>query len=233
MEAPRINLLGTDSVGRDRFSRLLIAARFSLLVGPLGAILAGAIGVLIGVVAGSMGRWVDVILMRAADVTMALPTLVIVLAARATFPPELPYFRAVKLLMLVFVLLGWAEIARLARRLTQDLRHQEYVLAAVSLGGSPARVIFRHILPNAAGPLVTQTLLLLPTFLLAETALSYLGAGLQEPNPSWGNMLTDLGGNQQLLRGQALATLSPALAIMLFVFGVRLFSHGLKKWRRE
>jgi peptide/nickel transport system permease protein len=232
-DTPRLNLLGTDSVGRDRFSRLLIAARFSLLVGPLGALLASAFGVLIGVLAGAAGRWADVILMRAADATMALPTLVIILAARAAFPPELPYFRAFGLLVFIFVLLGWAEVARLARGLTRDLRHQEYVLAARSLGGSPARVIFRHILPNAAGPLVTQTLLLIPTFLLAETALSYLGAGLQEPNPSWGNMLTALGDNHQLLRGHALTTLTPALAIMLYVLGVRLLSHGLKNLHDE
>src|SRR5262249_53334238 len=141
--------------------------------------------------------------------------------------------RAVRLLVSVFVLLGWAEVARLARGLTQELRHQDYVLAARSLGGSPARVIFHHILPNAAGPLITQTLLLIPTFLLTETALSYLGVGLQEPHPSWGNMLTALGDNHKLLHGHALAALSPALAIMLYVLGVRLLIHGLKKLRSE
>src|SRR5262249_38723501 len=154
----------------DCFSRLLIGARFSLVVGPLGALLASAFGVLLGILSGYVGRWLDVILMRAADVTLALPTLVMVLAPRATFPLELPYFRAVKLLLLLLVLLGWAEIARLARGLTLELRKRDYVAAAESQGAGAARLIMRHILPNAAGPLTTQTLLLIPTFLLAETA---------------------------------------------------------------
>jgi peptide/nickel transport system permease protein len=121
----------------------------------------------------------------------------------------------------------------MARGMTQELRHRDYVLAAEGLGASPLRLIFRHILPNAAGPLITQVLLLIPAFLLAETALSYLGAGPQEPDSSWGNMLAALGDNYQLQHGDTFATLSPALAVMIYVLGVRMFSHGLKKLRGE
>jgi peptide/nickel transport system permease protein len=231
-EAPRVYLLGADRSGRDRFSRLLVATRYSLLVGPIGALLASALGVLIGVIAGYVGGWTDAVLMRAADVMLALPALVLILAVRATFPPGLPPATAIKLLLIVFVLLGWAEMARLARGLTRELREREFVLAAVSLGCSPARIIVRHILRNAALPLATQALLILPTFLLAETALSFLGVGLQDPEASWGSLLTDVD-NKLFKRGHALAELSPALAITLFVFGVRLLGDGLEKARRE
>src|SRR5215475_4825958 len=113
-EAPRFYLLGADKFGRDRFSRLLMATRYSLVVGPIGALLASALGVLIGVIAGYVGGWTDAVLMRAADVMLALPTLVLILAVRATFPPGLPPADAIKLLLIIFVMMGWAEMARLA-----------------------------------------------------------------------------------------------------------------------
>src|SRR5499426_4172869 len=178
-EAPRIYLLGADRFGRDRLSRLLMGSRYSLIIGPIGALLASALGVLIGGAAGYVGGWTDAVLMRAADVMMALPTLVLILAVRATFPPGLPPADAIKFLLIIFVMLGWAEMARLAPGLIRELRQREYVEAAVSLGSSPARVIVRHILPGAALSLAVQALLILPALLLAETALSFLGVGLQ------------------------------------------------------
>ena len=231
-EAPRVYLLGADRFGRDRFSRLLVATRYSLLVGPIGALLASALGVLIGIIAGYVGGWTDAVLMRAADVILALPALVLILAVRATFPPGLPPGSAIKLLLTILVALGWAEMARLARGLTRELREREYVVAAVSLGCSTARIIVRHILRNAALPLATLALLILPAFLLAETALSFLGVGLQEPEASWGTLLTTVD-STLFRRGHALAELSPALAITLFVLGVRLLGDGLEKQRRE
>jgi len=227
-DGPRLHLLGTDSLGRDRFSRLLIASRFSLLVGPLGTLLAGALGILIGLIAGYAGSWIDAVLMRAADVMMALPTLVLILAMRAAFPLELPPMRAAILLITIFVVLGWAEMARLTRGLTLELHQKEFVQAAVSLGCSPTRVLFRHILPNAAGPLVTQMFLMLPAFLLAETSLSFLGVGLQEPEASWGNLLTEAANITLLERSDSWPLLIPALTIMAFVLGIRLLGKGLE-----
>jgi peptide/nickel transport system permease protein len=232
VEAPRVYLLGADKFGRDRFSRLLMATRYSLFIGPLGALLASALGVLIGGVAGYVGGWTDAVLMRAADVMLALPILVLILAVRATFPPGLPPADAIKLLLILFALLGWAEMARLARGLIMELRQREYVMAAVSLGCSTARVIFRHILPGAAMSLAAQALLILPAFLLAETALSFLGVGLQEPEASWGKLLADLDG-KIFKRGHPLAEFSPALVLMLFVFGARLLGDGLGNEGRE
>lgn len=224
---PRVQLLGTDSVGRDRFSRLLVASRFSLIVGPVGTLLASALGILLGCIAGFSGRLVDAVLMRIADAMMALPALVLILAARAAFPLKLPPAHAGLLMIGIFALIGWAEMARLTRGLVLSLRRREFVLAAESLGLSKTRILFRHILPNALRPLLVQVTLMLPFFLLTETALSFFGAGPQSPEASWGNMLTEAG-DSNLLARQPFTLLAPAFAIFLFVLGVRLLSDGLK-----
>jgi peptide/nickel transport system permease protein len=230
--APRVALLGTDELGRDRFSRLLRASRFSLTVGPLGTLLAGLLGILVGCLSGYAGRRTDAVLMRAADAMMALPALVLILAARAAFPPQMPPARAAALMISIFTALGWAEMARLARGLVLSLRSREFVTAAVAVGATPRRVLFSHVLPNAARPLVVQASLMLPAFLLAETALSYLGVGVQEPEASWGLMLARASDLAQLSRHPYLL-LSPAAAIFLFVLGVRLAGDGLREGRRD
>ena len=191
-----MQLLGTDSVGRDRFSRLLIASRFSLIVGPVGTLLASALGIFLGCLAGFGGRVFDAVLMRIADAMMALPALVLILAARAAFPLKLSPAHSGLLMIAIFGLIGWAEMARLTRGLVLSLRRREFVLAAESLGLSKARILFRHILPNAMRPLLVQVTLMLPFFLLTETALSFFGAGPQSPEASWGNMLTEAGDSQ-------------------------------------
>lgn len=222
---PRINLLGTDQLGRDRFSRLLYAIRFSLIVALFGVLIACLVGILLGGVSGYAGRLLDTLLMGATDAMLALPALILILGVRAAFPLELPMTRAALLLVLIFALTGWAEMARLTRGLVLSLRKREFVVAAVALGVSQTRVLFRHILPNIWPSLRTRALLLLPTFLLAEVALSYLGVGLQEPEPSLGNMLTAAGDLDQL-RSQPFSVLSPALAVLLFSLAVRLIGRS-------
>ncbi len=223
--APKINLLGPDQLGRDRFSRLLYALRFSLVVTLIGVLFASLVGILIGGLSGYAGRFVDTFLMGATDAMLALPTLILILGVRAAFPLELPMTRAALLLLLIFALTGWAEMARLTRGLVLSFRKREFVIAAVALGVSQTRVLFRHILPNILPSLRTRALLLLPTFLLAEVALSYLGIGLQEPEPSLGNMLTAASDLDQL-RSQSFSVLSPALAVLLFTLGVRLIGRS-------
>lgn len=225
---PRVYLLGTDANGRDRFSRLLHATRFSLFVGPVGTLLAGLLGILIGCAAGYAGRTTETLLMRTADAMLALPELVLILAARAALPVTLAPMKAALFLIAIFIVLGWAAMARVTRGLVLALRQREFVLAAVGLGLTRPRILFRHILPNAARPLVVQLSLMLPVFLLAETALSFLGVGVQEPEASWGNMLIDAG-NLPLLSAQPFVLLMPALAIFIFVLGVRLLTDGLRQ----
>lgn len=224
----RIHLLGTDNLGRDRFSRLLNALRFSLIVSPLGTVLACLIGILLGIVSGYAGRFVDAVLMGTADAMMSLPTLILILAARAAFPLELPPVSAAIFLIMIFAFTGWAEIARLARGLVWSMREREFILAAKSSGLTEARILFRHILPNISRPLLTQATLMFPAFLLAEVALSFLGVGLQEPEASLGNMLTAASDLNQLA-ASPFVLLSPAIVIFLFVFGIRLVSDGLKE----
>jgi peptide/nickel transport system permease protein len=223
-DAPRINLLGTDALGRDRFSRLLGAIRFSLIVSPAGTLLACLIGTFLGTLSGYANRFVDTVLMGAADTMLALPALILILAARAAFPLELPPMRAAILLVLIFALTGWAEIARLSRSLVRSVREREYILAARSIGLSEPRILFRHVLPNITRPLITQATIMLPYFLLAEVALSFLGVGLQEPEPSLGNMLAAANDLTQLSAHPVLL-LSPAIVIFLFTLGTRLIAR--------
>ncbi|PYS98307.1 MAG: ABC transporter permease [Acidobacteria bacterium] len=221
--APRIDLLGTDNLGRDRFSRLMHAVRFSLIVCSIGVLLACLIGIVIGVTSGYSTKFVDTVLMGITDAMLSLPTLILILAARAAFPLELPPIRAAFLLLFIFALTGWAEMARLARGLVVATREREFVTAAVATGVTRSRILFRHILPNIFAPLMTQAILMLPAFLLAEIALSYLGVGLQEPEASLGNMLTAAGDLNQL-RQHPISILSPAILIFIFVIGIRLLS---------
>jgi peptide/nickel transport system permease protein len=204
---------------------LLYAIRFSFIVALIGVLVACLVGILIGGVSGYAGRLVDTFLMGVTDAMLALPTLILILGVRAAFPLELPMTQAALLLLLIFALTGWAEMARLTRGLVRSFRKREFVVAAVALGVSETRVLFRHILPNILPSLRTRALLLLPTFLLAEVALSYLGVGLQEPEPSLGNMLT-AASDLDLLRSQPFSVLAPALAVLLFTLGVRLIGRS-------
>ncbi len=171
----------------------------------------------------------DTVLMGAADTMMSLPTLILILAARAAFPLELPPMNAAFLLIVIFTLTGWAEIARLARGLVASMREREFVLAAKASGLTQTRILFRHIFPNITAPLITQATLMFPAFLLAEVALSFLGVGLQEPEPSLGNLLTAASDLTQL-QSRPFLLLSPAIVIFIFVMAVRLLNDGLK-WR--
>ncbi len=186
---PRVHLLGTDELGRDILARLLYAGQISLLIGPLGLLLAYLLGVSIGALSGYAGGALDAVLMRAAEIVMSLPTLILILAFRAAFPLSVTPLQVAFMMITIFAAVGWAEIARLTRNLALAERNKDYIAAAQSLGAKSPRIIGLHILPNISTPLLTQFALTAPTFILAEITLSFLGVGVQEPSASWGTML--------------------------------------------
>ncbi|MBL8205595.1 MAG: ABC transporter permease [Blastocatellia bacterium] len=189
--APRLHVLGTDNLGRDVLARLLYAGQISLVIGPVGLLLAYLLGVSLGAISGYFGGWLDSGLMRAAEIVMSLPTLILILAFRAAFPLSVTPRQVATMMITIFAAVGWAEVARLTRNLALAERVKDYVTSAISLGASNIRIIARHVLPNITTPLLTQFALTAPTFILAEITLSFLGVGVQEPSASWGTMLAD------------------------------------------
>ena len=184
-------LLGTDGYGRDVFSRVLYGAQISLLTGLLAAGLSLGLGWVLGTLAGFHGGWVDQVLMRASEFFMALPWLYLLLAIRAFLPLNIEPLDAFLLLVAIIGGVGWVRPARLVRGVVLSARERGFVLAARGFGAGPAYLIRRHILPLTSSVMLTQATVLIPQYILAEVTLSFLGLGVGEPTPSWGNMLAE------------------------------------------
>ena len=188
-EPGRVFLLGTDRFGRDQLSRLLYGGQISVLAGVLATSLSLLIGMLAGCLAGFFGRLTDRVLMIGVELFLALPWLYLLLGVRAMLPLHLEPAQAFLLVAGVIGLIGWAKPARMVRGIVLSAKERNYVLAARGFGASGPYLLRRHILPETYGVLLTQATLLLPQYILAEVTLSFLGIGIAEPVPSWGNML--------------------------------------------
>jgi peptide/nickel transport system permease protein len=211
--------LGTDDLGRDVLTRILYGARISLLVGFVAVGIATAIGVVLGALAGYYGRWVDTLLMRFVDIMLCFPTFFLILAVIAFLDPSIWN------IMIIIGLTGWMGVARLVRAEFLSLRERDFVLAARALGAGDLRIIFRHILPNALSPVLVSATLGVAGAILTESALSFLGIGVQPPTPSWGNML--IAGKQTLGTAWWLSVF-PGLAILVTVLGYNLLGEGVR-----
>ena len=211
--------LGTDHLGRCVLSRVIWGAQVSLIVGTAVVALAGAFGVAVGVVAGYRGGRTDAIVMRLVDVQVAFPGLLLALVILAVVGPS------VTTVIVVLAINGWMVFARLARGVVLSVREAPYVEAAEVIGARPLRVVFRHILPNLASPMLTLFVLEFARIVLAEAALSFLGVGVQPPATSWG--LDVANGKNYIFNAWWLVTF-PGLAIALTVLGVNLFASWLR-----
>jgi ABC-type dipeptide/oligopeptide/nickel transport system permease subunit len=212
-------LLGSDAQGRDVLSRVLYGARLSLAVGLISQGIAMTLGVTLGLIAGYYGRWVEGVIMRVADVTLAFPSLLLLIAIAAAVKPSLP------VVFVVIGVVGWAGMARLVRGQVLIVRRLEYVQAARALGASDARIIARHLLPNVVAPVIVAATLGIGGAIMAEAALSFIGLGAQPPTPSWGAMVAE---GRDLLRVAPWVSLVPGLAIGLAVLGANLLGDGLR-----
>ncbi|HEY0931578.1 MAG TPA: ABC transporter permease [Gemmatimonas sp.] len=222
LEAPSgDHWLGTDAQGRDVWSRLIFGARVSLLVGIASQGIALGIGVVLGLVAGYRGRWTDEVIMRLADVTLAFPSLLLLIAMAAAFEPSLT------VVCVVIGVVGWAAMARLVRGQVLVVRELEYVQAMRALGARDGRIVARHILPNVVAPVVIAGTLGIAGAIMAEAALSFLGLGVQPPTPSWGAMIAD-GRDLAQLRDAPWTSLAPGLAIGAAVLGFNLLGDALR-----
>src|SRR5689334_24239917 len=213
-------LLGTDTQGRDVLSRVLYGARLSLAVGVISQSVSVTIGIVFGLLAGYYGRWVDALVMRLADVTLAFPTLLLLIAVAAAVRPSL------LVIFVVIGLVGWAGMARLVRSQVLVLRRSEFVLAARALGARDRRVLLRHLLPNVRTQVIVAATLGIAAAIMAEAALSFVGLGAQPPTPSWGAMVAD---GRDFLRVAPWVSFAPGIAIGLAVLGFNLVGDALRE----
>jgi len=227
-EPARLLFLGTDSFGRDEFSRLLYGGQISLATGLLATLITVATATLIGTIAGYFGNWIDESLMAVGELFLCLPWFYFLIGARAFLPLHLSVAGTFLLLIVVIGIIGWARPARLIRGIVLSARNRNYVLAARGFGASSFYLLRRHILPETSAILLTQAALLIPQYVAAEATLSFLGLGVSEPVPSWGNMLSPLQQYTVLVSYSWL--LAPAVALVITSVMYWLLADVLHHW---
>jgi len=215
----KIHLMGTDELGRDVLTRIIWGSRVSLLVGFVAVGIATIIGIPLGALAGYYGRSADGLIMRFVDVMLCFPTFFLILAVIAFWEPS------IWKIMLVIGLTSWMGVARLVRAEFLSLKERDFIQAARALGGKDVRTIFRHILPNSLAPVLVNATLGIAGAILIESALSFLGIGIQPPDPSWGNMLTAGKDNIEIAWW---LSFFPGFAIFITVMGYNMLGEGIR-----
>ena len=220
LEAPSAaHIWGTDELGRDVFTRILYGARVSLVVGIVPSVIALLVGVTLGLVAGYFGGWADYLIMRLADVMLSIPSLLLAMVVMYTLGTS------TMTLLIALSLTNWASVARVVRSQTLSLKKTEYVEAAASIGVSKTKIMFRHIMPNCIPSLIVLFTLNIPSAILSESSLSFLGIGVQPPQASWGLIVNQA---KQYLFSSPWLCLAPSLAIMVVVLAFNFLGDGLR-----
>jgi peptide/nickel transport system permease protein len=223
----RLNLLGTDDQGRDQLTRLLYGGRISLFIGIIGTTISFAIGSTIGGISGYFSGWIDAVLMRLVEVLMSVPYIYLLVALAAILPDTLSNDRRFLLIIVIVSFVQWASLARVIRGQVLSIKEQEFITAARATGAGPFRIILRHLLPQTASYIIIAATLTIPNFIIAESVLSLIGLGIQQPDPSWGNMLS-LATNASVIVLQPWLIWSPAVLIILTVLSFNLLGDGLR-----
>ena len=225
-EPGHVFLFGSDKVGQDIFSRILYGAQVSLSIGIVGILISTIIGMIVGGIAGYFGGATDFVIMRMVEILLALPSLYFILILRQSFGTGMSSVHIYFIIVIILAFIGWATEARVIRGMVMSIKEQEYVIAARAMGFSNARIIIRHILPNTLSFVIVTATLSVPFFILSEVALSFLGVGIQEPEPSWGNMLVAAQNNRYLTDFPWV--LIPGVFIFLAVMAWNFLGDGLR-----
>jgi peptide/nickel transport system permease protein len=223
----RINILGTDEAARDQFSRILFGGRISLSIGLLGVAISFPLGMLVGGISGYFGGITDIILMRMVEVLMTVPSIYLIVALAKVLPDTLSSSDRFILIVLVTSFVAWAGLARVIRGEVLSIKQREFVQAAKAMGAQPLYIIVRHVLPQTATYMIIAATLSIPGFIGAESVLSLIGLGIQQPDPSWGNLLS-LATNASILVSQPWLIWPPAILIVLTVLSFNLLGDALR-----
>jgi peptide/nickel transport system permease protein len=223
----KINILGTDEQGRDQFSRLMYGGRVSMFVGIFGVAISFPLGLLLGGISGYFGGIVDAMIMGIAEVLMIFPSIYLLVTLGAVFPSGLSSTQRFTLIVVITSLIRWAGLARVIRGQILSIKEQEFVQAARAMGAKPLYIILRHVLPQTASYVIISATLTVPEFMSSEAILSLIGLGIQQPDPSWGNMLS-LASNASILVLQPWLIWPPAVLIILVVLSFNLLGDGLR-----
>ena len=223
----KLNILGTDEQGRDQFSRLLHGGRISMFIGIFGIIITYPLALLIGGISGYFGGIIDSIIMSLAEVLMTFPSIYLLVALSSILSPKLTSTQRFLLIIVITSVISWAGLARIIRGQVLSIKELEFVQAARVMGGNPIYIIVRHVLPQTTTYIIISATLTIPSFIGAEAVLSLIGLGIQQPDPSWGNMLS-LASNASILVLQPWLILPPAILIIITVLSFNVLGDGLR-----
>lgn len=216
------HLLGTDMSGRDNFSRLIYGSRVSITIGISAMLFTVIIGVILGSISGFFGGIIDAIIMRMTDLALSLPFLVLAITIISIVERM-----TIGIFVTIIALTSWPTLTRIVRGSFLTLREREFIQGARAIGASNFRIITKHLLPNAIGPIIVNATLLMATMIIAESALSFIGMGIPQPTPSWGNMLTEAQ-NIRILQNNPEAWIPPGLCILITVLAINFIGDGLR-----